>query len=81
MKEHTIYECDICGAQYLSREECEDCEKRHVDLMPVEITNVRHPYYRPMSGYPPKVWLRLKNGQIWGYEPIKQFCEPEMEKN
>lgn len=67
MMEIMLYRCDYCGYEYSSKKECEECEKTHDDLKPVEICGIK-PF---LKGYynekPPVISVKTKGGQVWEY--------------
>lgn len=62
MKSVEHYICEICGAEYESKEECRECE--HCHNKPIEIIKVE---YKKNGSYPSKVYIRMSNGQIVEY--------------
>ena len=68
MTEFTRYRCDICGAVYASKEECEKCEGNH--KKPKFISRMR--YGSPLSchtdGYPDSVVIQFEDDSLITYD-------------
>ena len=67
MKELKLYQCEICGTRYKSKEECKKCETGHIN--PEEITGAR---YRGVNenakGYPLTISIKMSDGQTIVYK-------------
>lgn len=67
MKEVPMYQCEICGALFATREQASECEREHVS--PVEIVKVR--YTMPDTSVPSNIDVRMSDGSLVKYEISK----------
>lgn len=69
MKVKTVYQCEKCGEEYSSRNECESCEKNH--SAPVRIMQRIMHYRSPLDTgdfhYPVKLWIEMDDGTAIPY--------------
>lgn len=67
MKELKLYQCEICGTQYKEKNECKECEKRHIQ--PKKITGTRHlSYKKNQKGYPVSITVEMEDGNTVTYK-------------
>lgn len=65
MKELKLYQCEICGTQYKSKTECDNCEKSHKKEL--KIIHMRFlPYKNSEDGFPTAIVMKDANSDI-GY--------------
>ncbi len=72
MKSISLYQCEICGAQYKFSNDAEACEKFHIrprTMGTVEIESARYqPYHEHgASQYPHKITVVMQDGKRIDY--------------
>ena len=61
MKEKILYVCDICGTEYLTKEEAQKCEENHVETLEiVDCEFVRKAFMN--DGFPTKITVKSEDG-------------------
>ena len=66
MRERISYICEICGAEYSDKNQCELCENFH--KKPVEIVGVMHFADSKFLGYPARVRIKMTDGSVIEYK-------------
>lgn len=62
MKEKILYVCDICGTEYSTKEEAEECEKNHVTK--IEVIQCNHLSVKVCKdGFPTKITVQSADGR------------------
>lgn len=68
MRERITYICDICGAEYSDKYQCELCENFH--KKPIEIVGSSHyGAENKYLGYPARVRIKMSDGSVIEYKP------------
>lgn len=67
MKKIEVYQCELCGAQYNTEDECKECENYHIK--PVSIAGAK---WLPKglskaNGFPMKVSVVFEDGTTLDY--------------
>ena len=69
MKEHTVYRCEICGADYSDRKRAKKCEEGHKTDLVVDKAE-----YKPSDwvnhGFPRIAILKSKDGKTAIYRSV-----------
>ncbi len=67
----TVYKCDYCGQEYLTPDECKNCENQHVKPVEIIQQNNRFHYHSPFDSdmwkYPVRIRIKMDNGDIVSY--------------
>ena len=62
MKEVKLYQCEVCGTQYIDKENAKKCEKFHAKDLEIDRL-----YHRGMNettdNFPVKILIKAKNGK------------------
>ena len=67
MKRLELFQCEVCGTQFGSRKDCENCEKRH--QRELHIVKTRYlPYTQDGSGMPTTITLVGRDGRHYTYK-------------
>lgn len=67
MKKLEFFQCEVCGTQFKSKEECAKCEKGH--RKEVCIVKARYlPYTHDGSGMPTAITLAGPDGRHYTYK-------------
>lgn len=67
MKELKLYQCEICGTQYKVKNECKECEKRHIK--PKKINGTRYLNFKDNNkGYPVSISVEMEDGVTITYK-------------
>ena len=62
-----LYQCEVCGTQFKSKEDCVKCEKRHQKEL--YIVKSRYlPYTQDESGMPTTITLAGSDGRHYTYK-------------
>ena len=69
MKKIEVYQCELCGAQYNTEDECKECENYHIKPVPVGISCAK---WLPKglskaNGFPMKVSVTFEDGTTLVY--------------
>ncbi len=68
LKKIELYKCEICGTEYKFPQDCQNCEKYHVQ--PASIVSAKWQPYNQQSAdkYPTKVCVRMSDGKTVEYK-------------
>ena len=62
MKEVKLYQCEVCGTQYASKENAKKCEEFHAKGLKIDEL-----FYKGMNQatekFPVKIWIKDKTGE------------------
>ena len=67
MKKLELYQCDICGTNYKSKEECKKCEEHHVKVGEIIDAKYNAMDRGSFDGLPVKISVKFANGKIAQY--------------
>ena len=67
MKELKLYQCEVCGTQYKSKQECQDCESYHIKPVKVSGTKWIPKNAGGSDGLPVKIRVTFENGRTVDY--------------
>ena len=67
MKKLELYQCEICGTNYKSKEECEKCERHHVTNGIIVDAKYNSMDRGSTDGLPEKISVKFASGKIATY--------------
>lgn len=66
MKEVKLFQCEVCGTQYIDKKDAEKCEEFHAKGLEIDRL-----YYKGMNEtvqkFPDKILIKAKNGETKMY--------------
>jgi primosomal protein N' len=67
MEEITQYKCDYCNTVYYSKEQCIECEKRHIK--PKEIVEWT---FTSKAQFPKIIEIKFEDGRVFEYKRVEK---------
>ncbi len=67
MKELHLYQCEVCGTQYVEKQKAKNCEMSHKKPLKVSGTRYNSMNQGSSDGYPVKVTVTFEDGACVDY--------------
>lgn len=67
MKKIEAYQCELCGAQYNTEDECKECENYHIKPVSIAGSKWLPKGFSKTNGFPMKVSVVFEDGTTLDY--------------